>query len=105
MFDMFYMLYIHTAFFYYMLGNIPPAYRSSLKCIQLVTVVKYTDLIKYGIDSIITPFMDDLKSLEAVSTVIYMYITYLLIRCYLWFFRMKGLHLRFRGLPTRFEEP
>lgn len=63
-----YELYFHTAFFYYMLGNIPPAYRSSLKCIQLVAVVRYTDLIKYGIDSVLTPFMDDLKSLEAVST-------------------------------------
>ena len=60
-------LLVHTALFYYTLGNISPAYRSSLKCIQLLTVVKYNDLVKYGIDTILSPFMEDLKLLEAVS--------------------------------------
>ena len=55
---------LSTALFYYMLGNISPSRRSSLKCIQLVTVVKSTDVSKYGIDK---PFMEDIRKLEHVS--------------------------------------
>ena len=56
-----------TALFYYLLGNISPSRRSSLKCIQLVTVVKSTDVSKYGIDKVLKPFMEDIQKLEHVS--------------------------------------
>ena len=55
------------AFFYYTLGNISPALRSSLRCIQLVAVLKYTDLIKYGIDTVLKHFMNAVKALEEVN--------------------------------------
>ena len=58
---------LSTALFYYMLGNISPSRRSSLKCIQLVTVVKSMDVSKYGIDKVLKPFMEDIQKLEHVS--------------------------------------
>ena len=62
-------LYIyHLALFYYTLGNISPKYRSSIRCIQLVAVVKSTILQKYGADAILEPFMADIRSLEQVQS-------------------------------------
>ena len=55
-----------TALFYYMLGNISPKYRSSLKSIQLVAVAKSKDVSKYGIDRVLEPFMKDIQCLERV---------------------------------------
>lgn len=98
----YYIPFFHAALFYYTLGNIPPAYRSSLKCIQLVTVVKYNDLIKYGIDTILSPFMEDLKILEAVSGYNFC-CHYIMCKC-LWLFRMRGLCLRLMRHHTSFEE-
>ena len=51
-------------------------YRSSLKFIQLVTVVKSDDLVKYGVNAILEPFVDDVKKLESVC--IYYSVQYLL---------------------------
>ena len=55
-----------SALFYYMLGNISPKYRSTLRCIQLLAIVKSSILQQYGPDKILEPFMDDIKSLEHV---------------------------------------
>ena len=54
---------ILVAMFYWMLLNIHPAHRSTLKSIQLLTVVKATHLKKYGIDAILEPSIRDLKTL------------------------------------------
>ncbi len=53
--------------FYYLLGNLKPEFRSSLKVIQLVTLVRHSFIKDYGIDKILEPFMDDIKLLESVS--------------------------------------
>ena len=42
-------------------GNIQPKHRSTLKEINLVGVGKHEDIIKYGIDTFLCPFVDDLK--------------------------------------------
>ena len=57
---------IALAVFYYTLANISPQYRSSLKAIQLITVVKSMDVAMYGVDKILQPFMDDVAKLEKV---------------------------------------
>ena len=53
--------------FYFLLGNIQPALRSSLKVIQLVTMVKQSLINYYGIDKILEPFMESIQQLESVS--------------------------------------
>jgi hypothetical protein len=60
-------LFVLVGLFYYTLGNISPRYRSSLKAIQLITVVKHSILKDYGIDKILEPFIEDIKALEMVS--------------------------------------
>lgn len=56
-----------TGLFYYLLGNLRPELRSSLKAIQLVTLVRHTFIKDYGIDKILEPFMDSIRLLESVS--------------------------------------
>uniref|UniRef100_A0A1X7UBD0 C2H2-type domain-containing protein n=1 Tax=Amphimedon queenslandica TaxID=400682 RepID=A0A1X7UBD0_AMPQE len=51
--------------FYYTLGNLSPKYRSSMVTIQLVAIVKYTLLQRYGHEAILRPFIDDVKALES----------------------------------------
>ena len=51
--------------FFFTLGNIRPALRSSLKSIFLVAVAKSTTIKNNGIDSILQPFLDDLKVLAS----------------------------------------
>ena len=48
---------------FFMLANIRPKYRSSLKAINLVAIGKYKDICKYGMDIFLFPFVDDLKTL------------------------------------------
>lgn len=48
---------------FYFLANIRPQYRSTLKTIQLIAVGKYEDIVKYGIDYFMQPFVEDLKTL------------------------------------------
>ena len=52
--------------FYYILGIVRPQFRSSLKSIQLVSISKASYIQKYGINSVLKPFMDDVKLLEKV---------------------------------------
>ena len=54
--------------FYFTFGNIKPEFRSTLRAIQLLCVVKTDFIEKYGIDEILTPFMSAIKQLECVST-------------------------------------
>ena len=54
---------LHSGMFYYMLGNISPKFRSMLSSINLVAIAKHRDLTKYGIDSVIQPFIEDVKKL------------------------------------------
>ena len=53
-------------FFYYVLGNLSPRLRSSLKAIQLLAVTKCSVVNKYGSNVILYPFMEDIKVLEEV---------------------------------------
>uniref|UniRef100_A0A1X7T9Z5 Uncharacterized protein n=1 Tax=Amphimedon queenslandica TaxID=400682 RepID=A0A1X7T9Z5_AMPQE len=55
--------------FYYILGNIPPKWRSSLKVIQLVTIVRHSLIHEYGIDKILQPFMESIKKFEKAEGV------------------------------------
>ena len=53
--------------FCYLLGNLPPMLRSSLKVIQLVSIVCHSTLMKYGVDKILEPFITAVKCFEKVS--------------------------------------
>ena len=53
---------------YYTLGNIFPKHRSQLGAIQLLAVATSPVIKKYGIDSILEPFMEDLHKLEQVCS-------------------------------------
>ena len=44
--------------------NIRPAYRSTLNSIYLVSVAKSTTIKENGIDSVLKPFIDDIKTLN-----------------------------------------
>lgn len=57
---------------FFFLGNIRPQYRSTFKAIHLVAVGKSQDIDKYGIDSFMTPFIEDLKILycDGITTLI-----------------------------------
>ena len=49
--------------FYFQLANVYPEYRSKLKSINLLPIVEYGYLKKYGMDGILTPFVEELKEL------------------------------------------
>ena len=48
---------------FFTIGNIRPAFRSSLKAIFLVAVAKCSDIDTYGIDTFLKPFVEELKLL------------------------------------------
>ena len=48
---------------FFILGNIRPVYRSTVKAIFLVAIALTSDIDKYGIDMFLKPFVDDLKEL------------------------------------------
>ena len=48
---------------FFFLGNVRPQFRSTFKAIHLVAVAKYVDIVKYGIDALLTPFVEDIKTL------------------------------------------
>ena len=54
--------------FYYTLANFHPKLRSTLKCIQILALVKYTLVQKYGMDEVLQHLIPDIKELENVST-------------------------------------
>lgn len=49
--------------FYFILGNIPPMFRSKMRRIQLVALAKSEHLKKYGANAILKPLFDDVKTL------------------------------------------
>lgn len=57
-----------------MLGNIRPAYRSTLSSIQLLSLVEVPVLEKYGHDAILKPVIKDIKKLEEVRFSVFMQI-------------------------------
>ena len=61
---------ISTAVFYYTIGNIDPALRSTLRCIQLVACVTTPILQKYGYEMILKPFIQDANKLFKVHVYI-----------------------------------
>ena len=61
------------ALFYYTLGNLSPKYRSSLQSIQLLIAVKSSLLVGYGADKVLKPVLDEIRQLECVSCLCYVY--------------------------------
>ena len=55
--------------FYFLLGNIRPAFRSQLKAIQLVAIANTSVVEMNGIDAILEPLIDDIKLLEKVNDI------------------------------------
>ena len=51
---------------YYTLGNLHPELRSSLKSIQLLCAVKYSFVVKYGLNEIFKPVVEAILELEKV---------------------------------------
>lgn len=56
--------------FYFTLGNLHPKFRSALKFIQLVALIKNEDIKRYGIDSVLKHIVADIKPLEKVIIII-----------------------------------
>ena len=56
----------YIAVFYYLIGNIEPKLRSSLKCIQLIACATYPILQKYGYEMVLKPFIRDANLLSKV---------------------------------------
>lgn len=61
-----YTSHVFIGVFYYVLGNIHPKLRSSLKVIQLITIVRHSILQEYGEDKILEPFMESVMKFEKV---------------------------------------
>lgn len=59
------------ALFYYTLGNIEPRFHSTLKTIQLIVVITYPLLKKYGFAQVLQPFIADVNKLRKVSVILY----------------------------------
>ena len=55
--------------FYWMLLNVHPAHRSTLRYIQLLAVIKSKALKKYGINAVLTPAVNDLKTLGTTVSI------------------------------------
>ena len=51
--------------FYFQLANLYPEYRSKLKSINLLAIVEHRYLKTYGMDTILAPSIEELKSLES----------------------------------------
>ena len=49
--------------FYFQLANLHPEYRSKLKSINLLAIVESRYLKKYGMDVILAPLIEELKTL------------------------------------------
>ena len=48
---------------YYLIGNMEPMLRSSLRCIELIACVTTPILQKYGYDMVLNPFIQDVNKL------------------------------------------
>ena len=61
---------IITGCFYFTIGNIHQKYRSALKSIQLLALVKNEHLKHYGMNSILQHLIPDIAKLEKVHYVV-----------------------------------
>ncbi|XP_028417337.1 uncharacterized protein LOC114541732 isoform X1 [Dendronephthya gigantea] len=52
--------------FYFVLGNIRPMFRSSIRSIQLIAIAKTKDIKSFGIDNLLMPFIEDVNCLAKV---------------------------------------
>ncbi len=50
--------------FYYMLGNLRPELRATQRSVQLIARVTNSNLVKYGFEPILKPFIDDVKNFQ-----------------------------------------
>ena len=48
---------------FFTLGNIHPKYRSTMEAINLAMCARYQPIEKYGMNKILEPFIEDLKTL------------------------------------------
>lgn len=60
---------VTSGLFYFTLGNLAPKYRSKVSMIQLSGIVKKTVIDEYGMNTILKPFVDDLKKLVCIMVV------------------------------------
>ena len=58
---------------YYLLGNLHPKFRSSLKSIQLLCVARNPIIVKYGIEEILKPIVGSIQKLEKVKQYLHLY--------------------------------
>ena len=58
--------YLILGLFYYVLGNIQPKYRSTLKAIQLIAAITCPLLKEYGYEHALKPFIEDMKKMRQV---------------------------------------
>lgn len=56
-------MFMSIAMFYFMLGNINPSKRSKLRGIQLLALCQQKMIKRYGINQIIKPIVNDIKTL------------------------------------------
>ena len=52
---------------YYLLGNLHPKFRSSLKSIQLLCVARNPIIVQYGIEDILKPVVESIQELEKIK--------------------------------------
>ena len=52
--------------FYYTIGNLRPELRSTQRAIQLIACATAPNIKRYGFETILKPFIDDIKSLAEV---------------------------------------
>lgn len=72
---------LYTGAVYFTLANIDPALRSKLDVINLVALFKSVLLVKYSLNDILKPFIDDLKKLCAVRYYIIIIISTMYLNC------------------------
>lgn len=61
----------YIGLFYFLLGNIPPKYRSKLNAIQLVAVCKQRYIKEYSMFAVLHPIIQDLKQLVNTPNVLH----------------------------------
>lgn len=59
-------IHSHAGCFYMTLGNIHPKFRSTLKSIQLLALVKNEHIKEYGMNAVLDKIIEDVAKLEKV---------------------------------------
>jgi hypothetical protein len=58
--------FFYSGVFYYVLGNIRPIFRSSIRNIQLIAIAKTNDIKDYCVDNLLLPFIQEVNRLAEV---------------------------------------